>query len=203
MWSWQDGCGGICGCGWESKIRLSGYPVTEITDVTIDGVELPEIDPDTGKPNWRLDLYTFLTRLDVIDDQGVVQPRRWPACQNLSLPDGEKGTWSVSYKYGKAPPLLGLRAAEQLACELYHACTGGECQLPQNTTRVQRQGVTIDRVLLTWSSGFTSRGIRTGAWTTGLSQVDTFLSTYNPWGTRRRPGMWSPDLVQFAPKLGA
>lgn len=204
VWTWQDGCGGVCGCGMQSKVLLGGYPVTQVTDVQIDGVEIPEVDPDTGKPNWRLDGYKYLTRLDYIDDQGVTQPRRWPACQNLSLPDGEKTTWSVTYKYGTAPPLPGLDAAAQLAGELYKACGGAECALPQGVTRLQRQGVTLERgLLLTWSSGFTSRGIRTGSWTTGLELVDAFLSTYNPWGARRRPGIWSPDLPQYAQKLGS
>jgi hypothetical protein len=204
VWNWQDGCGGICGCGFESAVKLSGYPVTEINAVTIDGVDLPEIDPDTGQPNWRLDRYTLLTRLDYRDDQGVVQPRRWPACQNLSLPDDQGGTWSVDYNYGDPPPLPGQIAAAQLAGELYKACNGGECALPQGVTRLQRQGVTIERgVLLTWGQSVTSRGIRTGSWTTGLELVDAFLSAYNPWGARRRPGFWSPDLTQYAQKLGA
>ncbi len=202
VWNWQDGCGNICGCGYMSRVKLAGYPVTEIESVTIDGIDIPETDPDTGQPNWRLDDYTWLTRLDFVDDEDVVQPRRWPACQNLSLPDGQKGTWSVSYAYGSPPPLLGAQAAAQLGGELYKACNGGECALPVGTTQIQRQGVTIDRILLTWQSGFTTRGVRTGAWTTGLTLVDTFLSTYNPWGARRRPGFWSPDLPQYAEKLG-
>ncbi len=203
-WAWQDGCGNICGCGYQSRILLSGYPVTQIESVVISGVELPETDPDTGRLNWRLDGWKWLTRLDYRDDQGVVQPQRWPACQDLSLPDGEAGTWSVTYRYGVAPPLAGLEAAKQLACELYKACSGAECALPQGVTRLQRQGVTIERgLLLTWSNGITSRGIRTGSWTTGLELVDAFLSAYNPWGSRRRPALWSPDLPQFAQKLGA
>lgn len=203
-WYWQDGCGGICGCGVDSKILLSGYPVTKIESVMIGDVELPEFDPDTNQRNWRLDGWKYLTRIDTIDDQGVVQPQRWPACQNLSLDDGQPGTWSVTYKFGVMPPLAGMEAAKQLACELYKACAGAECALPQGVTRLQRQGVTIERgLLLTWSNGITTRGIRTGSWTTGLELVDAFLSAYNPYGSRRRPGLWSPDLPQFAQKLGA
>jgi hypothetical protein len=201
--AWQDGCGGICGCGVQSKVLLDGYPVTKIVRVMLGDVELPEFDTDTGRRNWRLDGWKYLTRIDTIDDQGVVQPQRWPACQNLSLDDGDPGTWTVTYDYGVAPPLPGLDAAAQLAGELYKACNGGECALPQGVTRMQRQGVTIERgLLLTWSNAITSRGIRSGSWTTGLELVDAFLSAYNPFGNRRRPAFWSPDLPQFAQKLG-
>lgn len=201
--SWQDGCGGSCGCGSTSRVLLAGYPVTEIVEVMIGDEVLPETDPDTAKPNWRLDGYKWLTRLDYIDDQGVAQPRRWPGCQNTSLPDGEPGTWAVTYDYGVMPPLAGLEAAKQLALELYRACNGLDCQLPQGAVRVQRQGITIERVLLTWEANTTARGVKSGGWTTGLSLVDTFLSTYNPYGLRRRPAIASPDLPEYAQKLGS
>jgi hypothetical protein len=199
VWGWGDwnqGLPGQCGCGYLSRVLLSGYPVTRINEVKIGDVI---IDP----AEYRLDNWRWLSRLGFTDDEGVFQPRYWPACQNLAADEGEPGTWSIDYDYGVVPPLAGLRAAEQLACELYKACAGGDCALPQGVTRYTRQGVQIDRgVLLTWGNSFTSRGVRTGSWTTGLELVDAFLSAYNPWGMRRRPGFWSPDIPQFAQKLG-
>jgi hypothetical protein len=113
---------------------------------------------------------------------------RWPRCQNLALPTTEPGTWSVSYTYGQAPPTSGVLAAKQLACELYTAVAGGTCVLPTGTTRVTRQGVTVDRVL------FKSWGMKGGEWATGMILVDAFLNAFNPEGHRRAPAVWSPDV---------
>lgn len=208
VWSWWgEGYASRCGaCSPVSKALLPGYPVTGIVEVKIGDTVLPEIavdGPSVGQPNWRLDGWRELTRLGYIDDQGIRQSRWWPACQDLSLPDGQPGTWSVTYEYGTAPPLAGVEAAKQLACELQKSCSGGDCALPAGVTRVQRQGITIDRgLLLTWGAATNARGIKTGGWTTGLTLVDAFLSAYNPFGNRRRPGFWSPDLPEYAQKLG-
>ncbi len=120
----------------------------------------------------------------------------WPRCQNLDLPDTEVGTFSVTYEYGVEPPLIGLEAAKQLACQIYLGCTGSDqCQLPTGATRVTRQGVTIERQ-------FFSRDPKTGAWRTGLPLVDLFLNTVNPGGLRRRPAVWTPDGPRYARPVG-
>jgi hypothetical protein len=202
-WGWWTDAGGaasgpLCGCGVMPRVKLSGYPVTEIVEVLIDG---QVVDPAT----YRLDNYRFLTRLGYNDDQGVFQQRFWPVCQNLTLNDTSlPGTFAVTYAYGVAPPLAGVEAAKQLACQLYLACSGQECVLPQGVTKVDRQGVTIERALMaTWAQTITARGIKSGAWGTGMALVDAFLSTYNPGGLRRRPLIFSPDVQQYAQKFGS
>jgi hypothetical protein len=150
----------------------------------IDGVA---VDPET----YRLDERRFLSR--VPDPLEPDVHLRWPACQAMGLPDTEEGTFSVTYRYGQDPPPLGIHAAAQLGCELYKACAGETCALPTGTTRINRQGITIERLAFT-SWGFISRNQRGVApgWRTGLPLVDAFLNTYNRPGLLRRPVLWAP-----------
>ena len=147
-----------------------------ITEVKIDGVALSGDD-------FRLDENRYLTRLG---------GGSWPACQDMALEDTEEGTFSISYGYGASPPALGVSAAAQLACELYKACdvdAGGSstCALPKGTTRVTRQGITIERMAFTAWAWTLDRG-----WHTGLPLVDAFLSMTNPGRLQRRPVFWAP-----------
>ncbi len=174
-----------CGCGVLHQVKLAGYPVREIEEVKIDG---DVIDPST----YRLDRWRYLVRLD--DPGPPVRKRRWPSCQNLALDDTEPSTFSITYSFGVDPPLLGINAAAELACQLYRACPGvdgGDCNLPAGVTRVERQGLTFDREQIL---GALSGG------NSGLLTVDTFLTTY---GGRRRPAaVWSPDRPSFPRRVG-
>jgi hypothetical protein len=121
-------CGDKCSCGsWIRSLRLPG-PVDSIEAVTIDGEPL---DPVA----YRVDNRALLVRMD---------GHRWPTCQNMNVPAGEDGTWSVDYTRGTPVPLGGQVAAGVLACELAKAaCHDSTCQLPQRVQTVTRQGVTI------------------------------------------------------------
>ena len=183
-WWWNDNPG--CGCKPLDRIKLSGYPVREITEVKIDGVV---VDPDT----YRLDERRWLVR--VPDPADPTTMLRWPACQAMGLPDTEDGTFSVTYRYGQDPPPLGIHAAGQLGCELYKACAGQECALPTGTTRTVRQGITIEKLAFSaWAyvPARNARGGRAAGWNTGLPLVDAFLAGYNPGGIKRRPTFWAP-----------
>lgn len=182
-YTWINDYGNPCGCGFLSEVELAGYPVQEILEVKIDGAA---VDPD----GYRVDDHRFLVRMrDPAAPQRVVG---WPTCQILDLPDTEHGTWSVTYTYGTPPPEPGKQAAAQLACELYRASTGGPCSLPTGATRQIRQGVTVDRLLLSWlKGGFT-----------GLVHVDSFLAAYNPQRLRRRPAVFNPDTSRFGRHAG-
>ena len=181
-WGWGDA--NYCGCQPLSRIKLSGYPVREILEVKIDGVV---VDPTTYElVNWR-----WLVRLG---------DEHWPHCQALDLPDTEDGTFSVEYRFGQDPPVSGQHAAAALACEMYKACGGGgDCEIPQNVTRLTRQGVTIDKnEAVGWI--FTKR--RETGWQTGITLVDAFLNTFNRSGMQQRPRTWSPDGPRFPQKAG-
>lgn len=189
-WTWWNGLES-CGCTSLSRVKLAGYPVQTVDEVKIDGVI---VDPTT----YRLDENRYLTRVrDPLEPDVVLS---WPGCQNLDLDDTQQGTFSVSYTYGAEPPQLGMDAAAQLACELYKACDealSGDCLLPSGVTRIQRQGITIERL------AFTSWAFQNQKWQTGLSLVDAFLNTVNPAGLIRRPTFWAPSIThRYARPVG-
>ena len=169
---WNSGWDGSpFGCCGVSRVKLSGYPVQAINQVKIDGAVIAPSD-------YRLDENRYLTRMN---------NGRWPACQDMTLEDDQEGTFSISYYYGSDPPALGVSAAAQLACEFYKECKGQTCALPKGTTRITRQGITVERMAFTswgWSS---ARG-----WATGMPLVDAFLNSVNPGRLLRRPVFWAP-----------
>lgn len=153
------GCGDYCSCTILHEVLLP-YPVADIISVKIDGAVLPE-------SAYRVVNRKLLLRVD---------GEAWPRCNDLSLPDTEEGTWSVTAKYGLAVPLLGQYAVGQLAAAIYKACIGAkDCPLPITTVRqVSRQGVT--KVFFDAETAFKSGKI-------GLYYPDLFIHTYNPSNT--------------------
>lgn len=168
-YSYSD-CGGrACWCQDLSRVKLAGY-VREVTQVKLDGVVM-------DSSSYRVDEHKYLTRVD---------GGRWPSCSHGGRADTEEGTFSVSYTYGKTPPLSAVDAAKQLACQAFMQCSGsGDCDIPAGATRITRQGITIERAIF-------ARNPDTGAWETGLSAVDYFLNTYNRHGLARRALFVSP-----------
>lgn len=188
-WGWGYGWGGPwqnlgCGCCGLSQVKLAGYPVTEILEVTIDGVVL---DPS----EYRLDHARMLTRM--ADADGNAQT--WPSCQRLDRELGDDGTFGITYRYGVAPPQAGINAAKALACELARSCAdGAECQIPPGVTKVTRQGVQIEQ-------GLVSSYIRDGK--TSLADLDTFVAAYGGIGKLpRRSIVWSPSMKPYARSYG-
>lgn len=184
-----------CGCRGLSRILLSGYPVREILEVKIDGVVVPAAN------NWRLDERRWLVR--VADAGGNMQ--LWPSCQRLDLDDTEEGTFSVEYRYGQDPPLLGVMAAAQLGCDLYRACGGsGNCALPTGTTRITRQGIVIERLAFaSWAFNKRANGQNAAGWHTGMPLVDAFLGAYARYGIPRRPSVWTAkSVMRYARQVG-
>lgn len=174
---------GACGC--PTSIKLSGYPLREITEVVIDGVTLASTD-------YKLYNRRKLARVD---------GGRWPSCDAICRANSEDENF-ITYTYGQDVPPGGSSAAAQLGCELYKACPGtaavaGDCALPTGVTRMVRQGVTIER------QAFTNWAFRDGKWQTGLSLVDAFLNGYNRTGALRRPTIWSPSrAARYAQSVG-
>lgn len=186
-WGWYRDNALVCGCQHVSRVTLANYPVTEIVGVEIGGVA---VDPSTYVlRDWRY--------LDRIDPTPETPSLRWPSCQNMRLALGNPGTWSVSYRSGVAPPVPGVLAAKQLACEVAKFLTTGECVLPDGVTSLTRQGVTMNRDL------FYKWGMSNGLWATGLTWVDGFLQAYNPTGARARSSVFSPDLEPYPVSVNA
>jgi hypothetical protein len=185
-----------CGCVPLSRVKLSGYPVQEVTEVKVNGAVVPATE-------YRLDEQRYVTAVRALSTDDA---NSWPGCQNLDLPDTQEGTWSITYTYGQEPPEIGIEAAAQLACELYKACNGESCALPKGTTRVTRQGVTIEKLAFSawaWVPARSARSGRAPGWQTGLPLVDAFLAAYNPAGLMRRPVFWAPSIThRYARPVG-
>lgn len=160
-------CAGDCGCGDEATtVRLPG-PVAAVTAVTVDGSTL-------DSSAYGVDDYGTLVR----HDGGV-----WPGCQDLTLPAGEVGTWTVAYDWGIPVPVDGQLAAGRLACELAKAYVGADgCKLPERVQTITREGVTV---------GFLDPfdGLNDGR--TGLWDVDAWVASVTRPPARSQ--VYSPD----------
>lgn len=168
----SDCWGFSCACH-RDTVLLRGYPVREINEVLIDSSPLPVGSYELR--DWR-----YLVRTD---------GQQWPSQEG----------WSVTYMYGQNPPELGQMAARELACELYKACVGdAECVLPVGVSRIQRQGIVIERnAFAAWGRQGDDR-----IWRTGLPITDLFLNTYNPAGLRRRPVFITPGRRLYPRSAG-
>lgn len=94
-------------------------------------------------------------------------------------------TTVVTYRRGRAVPPGGDSAAAVLAAELYAAGTGGKCRLPARATRVSREGVDVD---IADPTDYLEAGL------TGIPEVDSWISTHNPYRLKSDSVAWSPDI---------
>jgi hypothetical protein len=163
------GCSNGCACT-PDQVMLPGA-VQAVTQVVVDGVVL--------NPSEYLLQGSWLVRAG---------GEMWPARQDLSIPAGMPGTWSVTYTEGEVPPDVLLDAAGTYACELVKGKTGSPCLLPRRVQSVSRQGVDIQFVD---TSNYLEEGL------TGVEQVDMVIRMINPYGHRRPPVVLSPDLPQY------
>lgn len=150
-------------------ITLGFYPVVSVASVEFDGVPL-------AAAAYRVDEARWLVR----QDGGT-----WPCRQDWWRPDGDPGTWSVTFDYGVDPPPEAVTVAAYYACELARSMCGMECQLPARTQSITRQGVS--QVLFD-PLDLIADGM------VGLPIVDTWVKAVNPKPRRRRARIVSPDV---------
>jgi hypothetical protein len=164
-----------CGCRYGNRrenvneITLGYFPVTEILEVTVDGVPL-------AVDQYRLDDNRWLV---------ATHGNSWPKTQDLTLSPGEVGTWTVQFSYGLDPPIDGRLAARVLACEVARWLKGGDCRIPKRATNIARQGVSV---ALIDPSGLLENG------RFGIPEVDAFLNSVNPHRLQSRPGISNIDI---------
>jgi hypothetical protein len=173
------GCGPRgCHCGGElCEIELSG-PVYDVIEVKVDGVVL---DPSTYN---ILDGRFLVRRTDDVDDDG--NGLCWPTCQDMSLPDTEEGTFSVTYRTGLEVPQLAVQAVSALTAHFIRGCDGCGCGAgtQQNLARLQRQGVELD---------FADPTVLFTDGRTGIDIVDFAIKALNPGALPRAMRVLSPD----------
>lgn len=164
-------CGASCSCAPDAarSLELPG-PVSEITEIWIDGVILP----DTA--------YTLRDGVLYRTDGGV-----WPECndeiQSARVPDS--AAWEVVYERGVPVPQGGQIAAGVLVCELAKAlCQDDTCQLPQRVQSITRQGVSM-AILDSFED---LKDGRTGIWL-----VDAWVAAMNA-PRFSPPQVFSPDI---------
>jgi len=160
-------CPGTCSCSSVSEFVLPS-PVNRIVDITIDGTPMV-----TG--SYRLDNNRIVVRTD---------GGEWPRCNDLSVNDGEPGTWTVTAEFGEPIPDAAALAMGELVCEIIRGATGGDCRLPAGVTQLIRQGVTIQ---------FPDVGELFSQGRTGLYLVDMFVNTWNPYGLRQKSRTYNVD----------
>lgn len=166
---WRNcSCGGGCSCLPSCRVDL-GVPVAQVDTVKVNGLTLAS------------DAYQLIGQHLVRTDGGEC----WPSCQDPSVPDTETGTFSVTFRPGRALPIAGQIAAGALAGEFVKACAGGDCVLPQQIQSLTRQGVDVQFV-------DPSEVLTSGR--TGIHEVDLFIQAVNPGSLTRRARVMSPDI---------
>lgn len=156
-------CGCLNACYHGGGIELQG-PVGRIDEVKVDGTVLaPTAYYLRGRHLYRTD--------------GTA----WPTTQNMTVPDTQTGTFSITYLRAYPVDGLGAYAAGILACEFAKACSGGKCRLPSGVTEISRAGVTM-----TIASGAFPDGL------TGIREVDAYIMAWNPNRARQASEVWSP-----------
>jgi hypothetical protein len=163
-------------------VSLNVYPIVSISEVKIDGVVIP---PD----EYRIDDYMWLVRVRPSMEAVPTERYGWPTWQDLTLPDTEPSTFSVTCSYGFDVPALGKIAAAALGAYLVRraapVASGGN--IPPNVQQVTRQGVSIQAEAAATSLA---------AGRLGIPECDIFIDTVNPSRSTRRPAVWSPELDQ-------
>lgn len=166
-----------CSCCTNYKrIDLGYWPVTDVTEVNIEGTI---IDPDL----YHVESFRYLVATPVEENDWL--PLVWPTCQRMDRPVGAPLTFAVTIEHGQPIPPAGVRAASKLACEWVALCTGQPCSLPDGIKGIQRQGVSFD---LEDPTTLRQLGLF------GIREVDIFLTVYNPGKLQSPAFAWSPDL---------
>jgi hypothetical protein len=158
-----------CACDVACSVLLP-RPVTRVDEVRIDG---QVIDP----ANY------FVSGGDRLVWAGS-EPCPFRATQDLSKPDTEPGTFSVTYLNTYPVDSVAACAVGTLAGEFAKAFSGAKgCRLPGNVTAISRQGVSMELITGAFPNGLT-----------GIREVDAFIALWNPTGMVAGPRVWSPDL---------
>lgn len=172
------GCASDCHCGPElCEIYLPG-PIYDVVNVDIAG---EVVDPLT----YNVLDGRFLVRSSATPDDAL-GGTCWPSCQDMSLPPGEDGTFTVVYRTGIPLPAMGVAALSELTAHYIKGCNGCGCGIGtrNNLSRLSRQGVDLE---------FQDAQETLADGRTGLPLVDLFIHTVNPSQLPQAMRVLSPD----------
>lgn len=183
-----EGWGGCTESASELVLEADAPIDPDSITVTVDGVVLTA----QGQANEQWHLYSGRRLVRMLGPTGTVvgtpgQPgvgSTWPCCQNLSLPAGSVGTWSVSYIDGALPEEAST-VAYDLAVEYALALGGKSGKLPSNTTAAVRKGVSLALTPPSQMAGPLPSRLATD-----------WISAVNPNGLQRRATVHSIDTIR-------
>lgn len=167
----MSSCAAMCRCGDLSGFTLPG-PIFVGTDgnpdivVRIDGVEFFD---------WVLVDGTRLMRGD---------GKSWPSCQDVTIPAGTVGSFTVQVTYGDPPSIIARNAVVEIACLFLKRSPNSQRNLPANTRSVSSQGLSISLEAL-------EREIKHQSFM--LPWTIRFMTIYAPQG-RSTTYVYSPEL---------
>lgn len=176
MWVNNIGAGGAS----PYEIALP-TPVGRIDEVKVNGTVLFQSD-------YRVDSGNLLVWQGAGDAP-------WPLTQDVSAPDTEAGTFSVTMLNSYPVDRLGAQAAAVLALEFAKACSStstAACRLPSTVVSVVRQGVSYQIQPGLFPDGFT-----------GIKEVDAYITSWNPRAQTQDAAVWSPGVTQPRVQGGA
>lgn len=161
-----DLCQGVCGCAPVCSVHIGEGQVTAVEQILLHGEPVPETA-------WRL----YAGGRLVLDHDWC-----FPACQDLSLPATEPGTWEITYLEGTPPSPLAARAVTALVAELARQCAAGCGTSSRRLTAWQVEGAS-------YSVDPETAAVPGGAFA-AIPAVDDWLSTVNPYGGRRQAAVF-------------
>jgi hypothetical protein len=172
-----SGCSCMCEAAWNCRCGdLKGFTVPSPVALNSDG------DPDivvaidgTEFEDWVLVDGDLLVRSD---------GKSWPSCQDITIPDGQPGSFTVTVNHGDPPSLIARNAVVEIACLFLKRNPNSQRNLPANARSASSQGVTITMDLL-------EKEIANRAFM--LPWTIRFLTIYAPHG-RNTPYVYSPEL---------
>lgn len=160
-----------------SIIEINTFPVREILQVKIDGEVIPTDE-------YELREFKQLVRVRPTANYTPTARWGWPTSQLTDLPDDQPGTFSITYTYGADPGEMGRTACLELAKALALPQLGDSTHYPERVTNIVREGVSVQ--VASVIDVIRSKG-------SGIYEVDLFILTTNPNGSRRRAVVYSPD----------
>jgi hypothetical protein len=186
----------------ELLMKLTGYAIHPAGEAVEDFMAYPRVHRLT--PNWRpvrqivsvnriLDGCTYeelfdgwcIVGQDIYFSKSQCDYATWYmdtcSCQPL-----RQEILRVGYQFGSTMTAAARRAVLFLAHQLWLEChpDQGECQLPERTTSVNREGLAYT---IFDPQGFLDQR------RTGIPSIDLWLTTVNPSKALRPSGVWTPD----------
>jgi len=168
-----------CGCGCTPyQVNLGLWPVTQLNSVRYKGVTY------TGSNltnTFHINDWHYLARND---GDMFESGNQWALSGGSHDNVDDTFVFEATFNYGLKVPSLVTRATRALACEFIAVCTDKPCKLPDRTTSVVRQGLSVQ---IASAEDLLQNG------RTGIYEVDLAISVLNPKRIQSPTFLWIPN----------